>query len=417
MLNRKLFWEECKLDLIEEARAVLRSNLVESRGHRYIRPAPMTYEHQWLWDSCFHAIVNLHLDPELAKAELRSLLALQWQEGPDAGMVPHMGYHDGSGTALWGRPNSSTITQPPLIADAVLQTYRATGDRTFVAEMLPGLTAYYDWFVRRRDPDGDHLVSLVHPWEAGWDSSPRWDHYTGTDPEDDEGLKRWRHGSVARVAACGHDVAALEAAGLFALESIDFNCLYAANLESLATLLSEAGRAEAAAVYGDRATSVRQAINAKMWDEGAGYYWDLDGRAERWIKILTPAGFMAMYGGVPSKRQAERLVEWLTDPDHFWTPYPVPSVALSEPSFRPNAYWRGNVWPSSNWLIIRGLERYGYIDLAREIASRFVHLVSTHGFREYFHPLTGEGYGPNRQSWATLAVDLVMRPPQAPAQV
>lgn len=243
------------MNLREGSRHVLLSNLVESHGHRYIRPAPMTYEHQWLWDSCFHAIVNLHLDPELSKAELRTLLSLQDMEGPDAGMVPHMGYFDGGGTPLWGRPNASTITQPPIIADAVLATYRTTGDLAFVRETLPALMAYYDWFVRRRDPDGDHLVSLIHPWETGWDSSPRWDHYTGADPSDDEALKQWRHGLVGKVAACGYDVAAVEDAGLYALESIDFNCLYAANLDSLGALLEADGRAGAAGGLSGMATT------------------------------------------------------------------------------------------------------------------------------------------------------------------
>lgn len=395
------------VSLRERSRYVLLSNVVEVNGRRYIRPAPTTYEHQWLWDSCFHAIVNLHLDPELSRAELRSLLSLQFQEGPDAGMVPHMGYYDGTGTALWGRPYTSTITQPPIIADAVLLTYQTTGDLVFVKEILPGLKAYYDWLARRRDPDGDHLVSLIHPWESGWDSSPRWDHYTGIDHRDSEALKRWRHDLVARIAAHRWDVAAIADAGLYTPVAIDYNCLYAANLESLAKLLTAAGCCDQATQYGERAEAVRQAINAKMWDESVGYYWDLvDGRREKQIKVLTPAGFMALYGGVASPEQAETLVRLLTDPAHFWTSFPVPSVAISEPTYRPSVYWRGNVWPSINWLIIRGLERYGYTDLATAMATRFVNLVCTHGFREYFHPETGEGYGPVRQSWATLALDL-----------
>ena len=103
--------------LVEQARAVLRQNLVVTAdGHRYIRPAPMTYEQQWLWDSCFHAIVNTHFDPALAQDEIEALLAHQLTSGPDAGMVPHMTYWDGLGMPLWGHEDRSTITQPPVIA-------------------------------------------------------------------------------------------------------------------------------------------------------------------------------------------------------------------------------------------------------------------------------------------------------------
>lgn len=395
------------MNLKDRARAVLLHNRVESGGHRYTRPAPMTYEHQWLWDSCFHALVNIHFDPDMSKAELIALLSHQEREGPDAGMVPHMGYFDGSGTALWGRPHASTITQPPIIADAVLATYRATGDLHFVQELLPALTAYYDWLVRRRDPDGDGLISLIHPWEAGWDSSPRWDHYTGVDPGDDEGLKGWRHGLVAKIAAVGHSVAAAEAAGLYALESVDFNSLFAANLDSLGDLLVAVGQVDRAMTCRRRACRVRNAINAKMWDEAAGFYWDLDGRNETPIRVFTPAAFMTMYGGVPTDERAERLVSRLLDPAQFQAPFPVPSVSRSEPAYRPDAYWRGNVWAPANWLIIQGLRRYGYQDVADELTRRFVQLVETAGFREYFNPETGQGYGPQLQSWTTLVIDLL----------
>lgn len=393
-------------ELAEKARAVLESNRVTVRGHTYVRPAPHTYEHQWLWDSCFHALVHLHFDPDLAKAELRALLVHQEAEGPDQGMVPHMAYWDGSGTALWGRPHASTITQPPLLAQAVLATYRRTGDLAFVAETYPALRAHYDWLARRRDPDGDGLVTIIHPWESGWDSSPRWDRFADAAPEDDDGLRRWRARLVADLRRAGHDAAALEAAGGFAVEAVDFNSIYAAGLDALAELALLLGREAEAAAARRRARQVRDAVNERMWDPAAGYYWDLAGRAEDPIRCLTPAGLIALYGGVPDREQAARLVEHLRDPRRFWTRFPVPSVAVSEPTYRPDAYWRGNVWASVNWLVIRGLERYGYAAEARAIAERFVELVARSGFHEYFHPETGQGYGPDRQSWTALVVDL-----------
>ena len=38
-------------------------------------------------------------------------------------------------------------------------------------------------------------------------------------------------------------------------------------------------------------------------------------------------------------------------------------------------YWRGAVWPSTNTMVIRGLERYGKHDLAREIALEHLRMV------------------------------------------
>lgn len=140
--------------LIERARTVLRDNLVfTASGQRYIRPAPMTSEQQWLWDSWFHAIVNTHLDAQLAMDEIAALLSHQLTDGDDAGMLPHMIYWQGGGRELWGRDDRSTITQPPVVAYAVERIYDATYDGAFVRRVYPALKAYHAWWLRRRDAD------------------------------------------------------------------------------------------------------------------------------------------------------------------------------------------------------------------------------------------------------------------------
>lgn len=68
-------------DLRERARQLLLSNLREGydphfdHNYRYVCPSLHKYRWQWYWDSCFHAIALAHLEPELARAELESLLA------------------------------------------------------------------------------------------------------------------------------------------------------------------------------------------------------------------------------------------------------------------------------------------------------------------------------------------------------
>lgn len=99
--------------IISDCLQLLQSNQMTSRGFRYTRPAPHVYEHQWLWDSCFHAIVYRWLDPAMAWDELRSLIASQVTSGADAGMIPHMVYWQGGGASLWGVDTRSIITQPP----------------------------------------------------------------------------------------------------------------------------------------------------------------------------------------------------------------------------------------------------------------------------------------------------------------
>ena len=34
---------------------------------------------------------------------------------------------------------------------------------------------YLEWFIRYRDPKRTGLISILHPWESGYDNSPLWD--------------------------------------------------------------------------------------------------------------------------------------------------------------------------------------------------------------------------------------------------
>jgi hypothetical protein len=106
-----------------------------------------------------------------------------------------------------------------------------------------------------------------------------------------------------------------------------------------------------------------------------------------------------------------RLVnELATSPAHFWLPYPLPSVSLSEPTFDGGDLggwiWRGGTWLSTNWFLVHALRRHGFPELADDLAARSRRLVEMSGFREYYDPHTGAGYGAEDFAWSTLVLDL-----------
>lgn len=387
---------------VDRCAAVLRGNQITSRGYRYTRPAPHIYEYQWLWDSCFHAIAYRWFDTAMAKDELLSLAAGQVTEGPDAGMIPHMLYWKGDGTALWGRPQSSIITQPPLIGVAASLIYERDADRAFLEALYPALAAYHEWFDRRRDPDGDQLVCLIHPWESGWDASPRWDEPMKLNHPTDEQSKAARHALVKDLIAHDCDPTALAEAGFYCVESVEYNAVRAADLEALALIANEIG--EDGARWQKQAQQVQAAVSSRLITPSGAY--DLSGTGETPLKTPSAAPFILLFGGCVDTAQAAELVAQLTGPG-FWTRYPVPTTPCDDPAFGPGHYWRGNVWPSVNWLVYQGLRRYGYTVEAAHLAQRNSELVAANGFHEYFNPLTGEGYGSDQQSWATVVLDML----------
>ena len=111
----------------------------------------------------------------------------------------------------------------------------------------------------------------------------------------------------------------------------------------------------------------------------------------------------------------EGLIGHLTNENEFWLPYPIPSVAASEPSFHPKSLvqkkskaWRGSSWISINWFLYHGLIERGYNDLAQEISKRSTDLVLASGFREYYDPYTGEGLGATNFLWPGLVIDMFL---------
>src|SRR5690606_23558258 len=103
------------------------------------------------------------------------------------GMVPHIVFHEPSdgyfpGPEVWGtgRPTpTSGITQPPVAAFVVRKLFDRAEDRELATararELLPKVDAWHEWFYRHRDPAGEGLVAVLHPWESGRDNSVDWD--------------------------------------------------------------------------------------------------------------------------------------------------------------------------------------------------------------------------------------------------
>jgi hypothetical protein len=80
---------------------------------------------------------------------------------------------------------------------------------------------------------------------------------------------------------------------------------------------------------------------------------------------------------VGAPEQARALVKQLCNPETFGRLNRVPTVAADEPGYDPKGgYWRGSVWAPTETMVIRGLENYGYSDLARELTLSHLELVA-----------------------------------------
>jgi len=406
----------------ESVRALYDRN--RQRGHAawcgydydFVCPSMGTYPFQWFWDSCFHTVALSHVDPERARSEVRSLLRNQQPDG----FVAHVTFWQREAfeemlktySIAYRTPYLSDCIQPPVLAEAVQAAARGAGGRAFLDEVLPKVRRYFDWLDRVRDPDRDGLIATLQPDESGLDHTPKYDAYLGIAGTDLEDFTAAWERVAGPYATVGRDPEKMFALDRFICEDVLVNTIYGENQRVLGELLESVGDAAGASAMRTRAAHTTEGLVSKCYDAEAGLFFDLAGRREERLRVNTVSSLLPLaLPDIPSKI-AQRIVGHLTDEREYAAPFPVPSVAMNETSYAPGVVgtklvWRGPSWMNTNWYLARGLRRHGRADLARHIEDRSGALVERDGFREYYHPTTGEGNGAHDFSWTGVVVDLL----------
>lgn len=432
-------------ELFNKAKDVLKYNDVG----KWTRPAPDLYPHQWLWDSSFIAIGMSHYDTRRAKQEILSLFRGQWTNG----MIPHMIFGDNKnyrGPAnMWNSKVSpyaptdqetSGITQPPMMTEAVVRIGKqlSKGERKkWYRKVWPHLLAHHEWLYRERNPHAEGLVILVHPWETGLDNTPPWvvsmhEHHKPTWIKavellhGDKVIEKLRRDTrqvppdermttieslmlyhvVRRLRRKQYNTDHVIMRPHYAIEDLFFNSILIRSNHLLMDIAKEIGETipVPTLTYMNKASKML----SELWDEETGQYYSRQFITKTLIKEPSIAALMPLYAGTISKSQAKKLVASLKDDQVFGANFPVPSVPLNSKYFNHRRYWQGPSWINTNWLIIDGLERYGFTDEAASLRNRSLELVQRSGFFEYFSPIDGYGAGIAPFSWtAALTIDLL----------
>lgn len=401
---RRIKCYNLRVDMLFEAKKRLQENRRTSGEYQYTLPSPHTYPYQWLWDSCFHAITLSHFSPLDAKKELVSLVSKQF----DNGLLPHMIYwvRDNAHNINWGREDTSTITQPPILAYAMLEVYRKAPDVAFLEAVYPPALRYYKYLLAERDPLDHNLVGIINPDESGEDDSPRFDASLGVSTDaSKESLIYHRHRLVDLNRACNFNVGMCMAQHFWVCD-VPFNSFLVENLRLLARMASILGRDDDEQFCISHADLVAQAMREYMFADGV--FWSVMNADHQKIRTATWAHFAPLFAGLYTAEEAKVVVRThLHDETTFRAPCGIRTVSKKEPSYRPDGFWRGPIWFAPHWFVYKGLVRYGFSKDAAWIRDASTRLLEREGFREYYNPETGEGYGAREFTWGALVLDMV----------
>ncbi|ADK79245.1 conserved hypothetical protein [Sediminispirochaeta smaragdinae DSM 11293] len=222
---------------------------------------------------------------------------------------------------------------PPLFALAEYNLFHKVGNKKRLKEIMPYLEAYYAWLeLNFKDDTGLYVV----PAEASMmENAPR-----------DR-----------------------------AVYLLDFNAQQAVNALYMSAIGDVLNDKEISFRYKRNYFSLKTRINSQMWDEESGFYYDLDKEGKRLNEKMIGA-YWTLLAEIPNEDKSNALIAHLKNPETFGTEHPFPSLAVDSPHFTENGYGcRGSVYPSLNFVVIKGLEKYARYELAREASIRHLYFM------------------------------------------
>jgi putative isomerase len=294
-------------------------------------------------------------------------------------------------------------SQPPVGSLIFIELYKKFQDKWLLEYVYDDLLKWNRWWPKNRDNKGllcwgsssaePPLKSdfATNNWqgaayESGLDNSPMYDNVP---------FNKQTH------------MLELADAGLMGLYVMDCD-----NLAEIAIILGKVSNAKELKERGD---FYRKNLS-QLWDEKAGIYKNKRTDTRELSPRLSPTNFYPLLGKAATQAQAERMVkEHLLNPEEFNGEWMMPSIAVNDPAFRDQDYWRGRIWGPMNFLVYLGLKNYDLPEARKILAEKSNRLmmenVKLNGyiFENYnaitgnvTDPAEGKRMGDNYYHWGAL---------------
>ena len=415
-------------DFITEAKKILKGNRKE--GYTLTTNNKL-YPAQWNWDSGFIALGYSYFNLKFALEEIKTLLSGQWKDG----MIPHILFHDLNTNyypnhSVWACGNkihSSGITQPPVLAIIlkIILDKNKIKDKEIskIKNIIKKIKKYHEWFIKYRDPNNSGLVSILHPWESGYDNSPLWDEpmnkikveknlkykrgdnkvvnpkYRPLDIDYDRYVTIKNH-----LRKNKYNPKKLYNKSLFNVVDVGFNSIFLKANKDLIKLLKKFNLK-----YRDLQKYISHSEKqiVKLYNKKKNNFINLDLKNKKKITIPSITNYFILFADLKDKKINNKIIENLkkhNSKEKFF----FSSVKPNHNKFEEKRYWRGPVWINCNWIIYQGLKNKDK-KFAKKVKKQTIDLVKKKGFHEYYSCKTGEAFGANNFSWtASLFLDLML---------
>ena len=409
-----------------------KKTLLNNRRSNYTLPTnTKLYPAQWNWDSAFIALGYSNFDLDYSFKEIETLISGQWEDG----MIPHILFHikDLNYTPnykAWNcgkKVSSSGITQPPILASVLrLIIERNKFSKVEIKKYYPFILKIkkcLEWFIKYRDPKKSGLISIIHPWESGYDNSPLWDkpmsnikieknlQYKRKDNKIVKPTQRPlkidydRYVTIKNhLKKMNYDPKKLYFKSKFNVVDVGFNSIFLKALKDLVFLLDHINKKSS---YLKKYILLNEKKLIKLFNSKNMSFKNKDIKNNTSIEIPSITNFFMLFADLKNKGVNKKLIDSLKRYCKNEN-YLFPSMNSRHKSFEEKRYWRGPVWINCNWIIYQGLKNKDK-SFAEMIRKKTINLVEKKKFREYYSCKSGLGMGAKNFSWsAALYLDFVL---------
>jgi hypothetical protein len=269
-----------------------------------------------------------------------------------------------------------------------------TKDESFLSEAYDACSRWDAWLRRYRDTRGTGLIEAFCTYDTGQDNSPRWAGVSNECPQHD--AKTFSPGqSVPRLCP---DLSATVYGGRLALSA----------------MASALGKKTEAQSWLDDAEHIRSLIVHKLWCEEDASFYDID-PAGSFVRIRSVAncrvlGERVLRLRVPRERRMfDALWErQLHNPKAYWPKYPLPSIAMDDPTFVrpiPRNSWGGASQALTALRTLRWMEHYGKARELRVLMAAWCEAIVRAGaFCQQMDPESGVFTQPDPGGYSPCAL-------------
>jgi alpha,alpha-trehalase len=299
-----------------------------------------------------------------------------------AHLINHVGYiPNGNRTYYIGR------SQPPFFSFMVKLLAENKGEKIIV-EYLEVLEKEYQFWMKGSGDLSEKLNAAYHTVRMpdGNVLNRYWDENDSPRPESFKEDVELKHHSSQSAESLNRNLRAGAESGwdfssrwfkdensfgsvhTTEIVPVDLNCFLLHLEQVIADAYKIKGNKEASSAYQSLADKRKKTIQQYCWNEAAGFYFDYDFVAGTQKAAMTIAGvtplFLNMASGGQADKVASKVKEKFLQPGGIVTTLNATGQQWDAP----------NGWAPLQWMTIIGLENYGFTDLAKEIALRWIKL-------------------------------------------